>query len=85
MGACRACCMIRLYFNSHADAPLVWSVDEGPGTSEQKFAQVTVACTRGMTHYDPEADNITQPRAWIEYPKGRLVVTPCGAALILAG
>lgn len=64
--------MIRLYFNSHAEAPLVWSVDEGPGTPEHKFAWVAVCRIQGVTKYNPAADNVSQPRAWIEFPRGRL-------------
>lgn len=61
----------------------MWSVDSGPGTREWKFAEVTVARTRGVTRYDPKADNITQPRAWIEFPNGRLVFKPSGAGLVV--
>lgn len=71
-GGVRFAVVVRLYFNAHAEAPLVWSVDEGPGTPERKFAWVAVSHVRGVTKYDPAADNVTAPRAWIEFPRGRL-------------
>lgn len=64
--------MVRLYFNSHAEAPQVWSADEGPGTPECKFAWIVVSRVGGITRYDPAADNVTQPRAWIEFPNAKL-------------
>jgi hypothetical protein len=33
---------------------------------------VVVSRIWGVTKYAPDADNITQPRAWIEFPQGRL-------------
>ena len=64
--------MVRLYFNASKEAPLVWSVDQGAGTPEEKFEEVHVMRVRGVTRYDPGADNVTSPRAWIEFPQGRL-------------
>ncbi len=61
----------RVYFNSSEEWPLVWSVDEGTVATEYKYAKVTIQ-GEAVTRYNPNADNKTEPRAWVEV-EGELV------------
>lgn len=73
--------MIRLYFNKRGERP--WSVDEGPGTEERTFSQVSIFDAHGITRYDPAAgDNKETPTAWIEFPCGYLCQSSHGRASI---
>lgn len=67
------CPVIRLYFNSRAESPLVWSVDHGPGTPEVKSAEVRIAAD-GYTGIDPAADNVSSPGAWIEFHNAEMLI-----------
>lgn len=58
--------VIRLYFNAKADAPLLWSVDEGDISTEQKLIIVVLEGVSGYTHENLDAAD-PEPRAWIEF------------------
>jgi len=55
-----------VYWNTHADSPLVWSVDRGETSTEVHVREVYFAGVTIMTHHRPAADNITEPRGWVE-------------------
>jgi hypothetical protein len=67
--------MLRFYFNAHADAPLVASVDHGPGTEELKVESIDcrVLC---RSVYQPGP----QPQFWMECEG---VVTRVGNRVII--
>ena len=56
----------RLYFNSKADAPNCWSVDEGTIDTEIQVASVELIGARIVSRLNLDADNIREPRAWFE-------------------
>ena len=61
----------RIYFNAHADYPLVWSVDEGTPETERKVARVHIM-TSSTTIYLKDATG--EPRAYLSC-RGRLVIS----------
>ncbi len=63
--------MLRVYIDSFV--PPVWKVDSGSGTPSQKFETV-IADSVGIFKYDLSADNIIDPKAWVEYPDGKLKI-----------
>lgn len=71
----------RIYFNRAADAPQVWSVDEGSHASEvnvqgvQVAGNVPLATAHNLDAQEPE------PKAWME-AEGQLVVRG-GVAVIV--
>jgi hypothetical protein len=65
----------RVYFNSHADYPLVWSLDEGPGTEEKFFAEILIHCPRVCTRYEKQ-ESKDVPSAWIECEGELYLMTP---------
>ena len=63
--------MIRVYVDSFV--PPIWEIDAGPGTASRKFENV-IAEAVGEFKYDLAADNIKNPKAWVEFPDGKLKV-----------
>jgi hypothetical protein len=64
--------LYRVYFNAHADFPLVWSIDTGDDSTEINVKSITIIggnCKRFTSHYRPER----QPKAWFEI-QGKLVI-----------
>jgi|HubBroStandDraft_1064217.scaffolds.fasta_scaffold12576_7 hypothetical protein len=66
--------MLRVYLNRFEEAPLIWSVDRGTKATEQKFKQVIFAGVNGVTNWDLLANNVDDPRCWIEVFGGELAV-----------
>lgn len=68
----------RVYFNAHADAPLVGSIDTGDDTEEINVKSISLKRTASdaISHYRPEK----QPKFWFEV-HGTLVITD-GHAII---
>lgn len=64
--------MYRVYFNRHADAPLVWSVDEGTQETEINVRRVVLRGIYGRTVYGV-GDNTDSPSVWLEI-QGKLEV-----------
>lgn len=58
--------MLRVYIDSFENAPLIWSVDHGTKATEQTFRGVIFAGVNGHTNQNPQANNIDDPRCWIE-------------------
>jgi hypothetical protein len=52
--------LYRVYFNTHADFPLVWSIDTGDGTEELNVKTITVSGVL-ISNYRPSR----QPKAWL--------------------
>ena len=63
--------MYRIYFNSKADAPRCWSVDEGTVESEIIVASIQLIETNLLSRLNLLADNVRDPKAWFEV-RGRL-------------
>jgi hypothetical protein len=55
----------RIYFNRWADAPLIWSVDEGTQATERNVRGVRFDNVSGRTCSGP-GDNVKSPTVWIE-------------------
>jgi hypothetical protein len=68
----------RIYFNSHAEAPLVWSVDDYHPETERKVKRVEIRVP-STTLFSTGA---TEPRAWIDC-RGVLVISETQEAYIL--
>lgn len=63
----------RFYFNRHAEAPQVWSVDEGDQTTEVNVKQV-VCYVKATSHYNGTKVNPDSPSAWFEVENARLSI-----------
>ncbi len=67
--------MIRLYFNSWKTGEKPWSLDEGPGTSEQTADIVQLRNVIGEVKSDPsKRGSKTEPAAWIEIIGGNVTL-----------
>jgi hypothetical protein len=66
--------MMRVYLNCFEDAPLIWSVDQGTKATEQKFRQVVFTGMSGVTNWNLLANNVDDPRCWIELDGGKLTI-----------
>lgn len=77
--------MIRLYFNSWADYPLIWSVDRGTQETEVRVTDV-----RANALHTTEVDQKVQPgdrskpRVWLQYSNANLTIED-GIAFISEG
>ena len=58
--------LVRVYFNSRAEAPFVWSIDRGTTATEYKVREVHLVCCSGFTRVELGTDNKLNPRAWLE-------------------
>lgn len=56
----------RVYFNSKADAPNCWSVDEGTIQTEILVASVEFLHDDVVSRLNFRADNVHEPKAWFE-------------------
>ena len=70
--------IFRVYFNAHADFPLITSIDSGDDTKEYNVKDITIFTQSVITsHYRPER----QPKFWLEVEgdleifAGRAVIT----------
>jgi hypothetical protein len=64
--------LYRVYFNAHADFPLVCSIDTGDDTEELNVKTITILGVDGglvPSRYRPER----QPKFWLEV-KGHLTI-----------
>lgn len=70
----------RVYFNRWADAPMVWSVDQGDISTEINVSAIHMdaPCTTGS---NPACDNVREPRAWFELT-GHLTVSNGVATIV---
>jgi hypothetical protein len=64
----------RAYYNVAADAPFVWSVDEGTTATERRVRAIVIDGAVAVSRYDLSRDNVANPRAWFEI-EGTLEVT----------
>jgi hypothetical protein len=64
--------MVRVYFNAKEEWPLVWPVDRGDPSTEQKVRKVDICGAEGITVF--ERYGKLQPKAWIEYSSATLIV-----------
>jgi hypothetical protein len=55
-----------MYFSAHSDAPNVWSLDDGDSLGEVRVHEVYAAGIPLITRYRAQADNVSEPRAWLE-------------------
>lgn len=58
--------LLRVYFNSHATAPFVWSIDNGNQENETNVPHI-VAQGAHRYEYNGERANSKSPVAWVEY------------------
>lgn len=63
--------MLRVYIDDFT--PPIWEIDSGTGTASRKFEKVITEAI-GVYKYDLDADNTTNPKAWVEYPAATLIV-----------
>lgn len=56
----------RVYFNSKADAPNCWSLDEGTIQTERLLTSVEFIHADLVSRLNLSADNICEPKAWFE-------------------
>jgi hypothetical protein len=63
--------VIRVYFNSKAAHPLVWSIDDGDQSGEMSVSNVI---TQGVSSfvYNGQEANPFHPVAWIEFRQARI-------------
>ena len=64
---------VRIYFNSSAEAPLLWSVDNGSIETEIKCSSVRINIMEAQTGQRDENDPV-QPKVWIEYKEDVMVM-----------
>lgn len=58
--------LYRVYFNSKADAPNCWSVDQGTISSEIIVASIQLVGVNLISRLNLSADNVNEPKAWFE-------------------
>jgi len=63
--------VLRVYIDDFT--PPIWEIDSGPGTASRKFERV-ISEAIGVYKYDLSANNIDQPKAWVEYPDAELTI-----------
>lgn len=74
--------MLRVYLNRFEDAPLIWSVDEGTKATERRFKNVHFVDVTGKTCANLTADNVNEPRCWLEIEQGEIDSVVDGVAII---
>jgi len=62
---------LRVYFNTVAAAPMVWSVDDGDFSNEMNVSNI-VTQGIGSYRYSGGKPNPTFPVAWVEYTDARI-------------
>lgn len=65
--------IIRCYFNNHWDYPLIWSMDRGTIETEKHYKEIKISGCKIDSHYNKDADNKKEPKAWLEIECNRLV------------
>jgi hypothetical protein len=70
--------MFRVYIEDGL-AP-IWALDTGPGTAQRRFDQI-VWYAVGVTNYNLDADNKTEPKFWLEFPSAELKIINTTAIL----
>jgi hypothetical protein len=58
----------KLYYEDSSDLP--WIVEQG--SVKHRVKGVVIHNKVGITHVNRSADNVTDPRAWIEFIEARL-------------
>ena len=56
----------RVYFNSKADAPNCWSIDDGTIATEIVVASIQLNGVDAISRLNLAANNVNDPRAWFE-------------------
>jgi hypothetical protein len=56
----------RVYFNSKADAPNCWSIDDGTIATEIVVASIQLNGVDAISRLNLAANNLNDPRAWFE-------------------
>ncbi len=59
--------MIRLYLDCFEGDRAIWQVDAGSGTMSFKVTEVQVRGAHGVTKQNLTADNLSEPKCWLEY------------------
>jgi len=63
--------MYRVYIEDFN--PPIWAIDDGNPDNQQRFEQVVWHCA-GCTVYDLNADNVKNPKCWLEFPDATLKI-----------
>jgi hypothetical protein len=58
---------LRLYLDCFKGSVPVWQVDTGPGTLAVKVSEVAIRGAHGVTKHNLSADNLSEPKCWLEY------------------
>lgn len=64
---------LRLYFSNLHPSEGSWAVDTGDPWEAKYFEKVIIRIT-GITVFDCTQDNEYFPRAWLEFPDGKLKI-----------
>lgn len=64
----------RVYMNGFHEPPFFWSVDEGSIATERKVHDVLLTKITSHTCVDLSADNIAEPKAWLEVTANSLQI-----------
>jgi hypothetical protein len=56
----------RAYYNSHAEAPLFWSIDQNTTRTEIKVRAIVIDGAVAVSRVSVSRDNVIEPRAWLE-------------------
>ncbi len=71
----------RVYFNRKAEAPQVWSIDEGTQESEVNVQWIKLIDVSAETKYAPTDKPYDSPAAWFEVRAKYMILTEGGAIL----
>lgn len=69
--------MLRIYLNNFEESPLIWSVDRGSKATEQRFKQIFFSNAAGKTQINLQANNVDEPKCWIQVIGEMRVVGQC--------
>lgn len=56
-----------MYLDCFEGSVPVWQVDTGPATLAVKVSEVVIRGAHGVTKHNLTADNLSEPKCWLEY------------------
>ena len=64
----------RCYFNNFDETPFLWSVDRGDISTEIKVRDWILIGATARTRVNLQADNVNDPKAWVEVEASELEI-----------
>ena len=64
----------RAYFNNFNETPFLWSVDQGDISTEIKVRDWILIGATARTRVNLQADNVNDPKAWVEVEASELEI-----------